>query len=211
MAREIVVNCDLDMTAGERVPASTYTLDLGSGPREVDLCDGHREALLDPLIEVVEQYGSRPLGANGAHKHAAGQPRSRAVLPAGSDPNALGTLLDRARSGQRRGSAPKGEREHACLFCPLDYASTGALRAHCGKQHGFGADDSIGAIYGRVCPLCGAGGYDVLTQHGARTHEIRSIAGLFAAAAAAGDPHGIVAERRSIATNVVEPAIGGAA
>jgi hypothetical protein len=191
MAREIVVHCDVDMRTGARVAGATYTLDLGRGPREIDLCEAHAKELVTPLQLVVDDLGSKPITPTAPQ---AGR-RSGA---------ATATSLDRlVTSDARHGKPPAGERSEPCPFCPLDYTTMTSIVTHCRNKHGFDPKATTADIFGRTCPICGAGGYDMLSTHAQHTHELGSVARLFAAAAAAGDEHGIVAERTALAENVM--------
>lgn len=193
MAREIVAWCDIEMANDERVEARTYTIALDGGPREIDLCDEHRKALIDPLRDVLASHGSivRQDGVAAAT-------RRQSAAVAANTPQAL---AERAARGSRRGTAPAGERSHACLFCPLDYASPTSLISHCASAHGF--ERTSLAVFGRRCPMCGESGWTVLSQHGQHAHDVASVSRLFVAARDAGDPHGVVAERVALASNVI--------
>ena len=195
MAREIVTHCDVDMRNDERVPGTTYTLDLGRGPREIDLCDVHAKELLGPLSSALDELGGKPLAPVKASSKATSK-RSAA--------GATGTLdVDVLLAGARYGKVvPPEQRTHPCPFCPLDYTSATSVIAHARKAHGFASKATTTDVFGRVCPLCGQGGFDILATHALHVHELPSVAALFAAAREAGDPHGIVAERVGLAKAV---------
>lgn len=188
MAREIVAWCDVDMRTDERVPAITYALDLGRGPREIDLCESHAKALLAPLVEVVEALGGKP-----SKPSKASPPIARQTAGSGS--------LDELLLSERRGRTPAGERDHPCPWCPLNYANATGLLGHIRKAHGFTSDASAADVFGAQCPLCGQA-YGSLGNHASKSHDIPGVAALFAAAREAGDPYGVVAERTALASQV---------
>jgi hypothetical protein len=195
MAREIVLWCDVDMRDDQRVPGSTRTLDLGHGPREIDLCDQHAKQYLEPLADILDELGSR------AERPQTLRPRADARKVQGL------SKLDNLLTTQRRGKLPDDDddgRGFQCLFCTLDYTNSGSLRVHIRKLHGF-TDAGFPEIFGRACPLCGQSGYGALSVHALNTHNQPNVSALFVAAREAGDPHGIVAERVALAQNVRLP------
>jgi hypothetical protein len=188
MAREIVAWCDVHMKVGERQPARTFTLDIGRGPRELDLCEVHEKELISPLADALEDFGAKPIAPASAVRRAANGPKSVEAL---------------ASASVRHGKRPTNERAHPCPFCPLDYTTMTSVVTHCRNKHGFASDATTADIFGRICPLCAAGGYDVMSSHAQQTHELGSVAALFAAAKEAGDEFGVVAERTALADNVM--------
>ena len=93
-----------------------------------------------------------------------------------------------------------------CPFCADNQKtySDGGLRMHCDKTHGFGSQKTE-TIYGFVCPLCKQREqYSLaLTGHIRKEHKpANSIAAAFIMARDNGDPHGIVAQRFKLASNV---------
>lgn len=67
MAREIVAFCDHHTdTTGERVPAQTRQIDIGAGPRQVEICDECYDVLVTPLEKLLAAHG-RDVSATGDH------------------------------------------------------------------------------------------------------------------------------------------------
>lgn len=58
MAKEIVTYCDVHLTRGEHLPASSvqFTVDQGM-PLEVDLCNDCHKELVEPLVALLNEYG----------------------------------------------------------------------------------------------------------------------------------------------------------
>lgn len=172
MAREIVLWCDAHLVDDERVPAQTVTVSIDGATTEIDLCDVDRKRYVEPLVELLREYGAPP----------------ETVVAAPS-----------RRAPQRHGIKPISGRAYECLWCGLDYAAESGLAQHVIKKHGFA---SLSVAYGNRCPLCAIAfpslGRHANKDHRnlAPRGRFEHYSQLFVAAARkAGDPHGIVDER----------------
>jgi hypothetical protein len=166
VAREIAVWCDIQFATDERVPGETVTVALnGAAPVEIDLCDDDRKRYVEPLAEILRQYGA-PASHQGARSPA------------------------RSSSDSRQGRPPSGDRHLQCLWCSATYAAQSGYLIHLRKRHGF---DSLADAYGEQCPLCGQS-FGSLGAHTTRSHEATQTAA-FILARDQGDPHGVVARR----------------
>ena len=60
---QIVSWCDACQAKGKSTKldlAEHFTVDLGEGPHELDLCKTHRKEMIDPLAKLVGEYGVIP-------------------------------------------------------------------------------------------------------------------------------------------------------
>lgn len=165
MSREVQVFTWCDVCVAP-TPGQTVTVALDyQAPLEVDLCADHREELVEPLMSLLAEHGSKP--QNGP------------ATPV--RPNA-------AIKGQRRGLPPTHERSMVCLWCGAGFASASGLARHTHLVHGF--TPKLAATYGRQCPMCGEVA-QMLGQHARARHQTNTAA-LFIDALKAGDKHKVV-------------------
>ncbi|GAB3952593.1 hypothetical protein GCM10029976_091110 [Kribbella albertanoniae] len=123
------------------------------------------------------------------------------VRPNSPEHNAMHATLTGTRKGRK--PADGGEREHYCLWCPLNYAASSGWAKHVKDLHGF--DSSLDAL-GTVCPVCGQEDVEIMGGHAVRTHAAiaTTATALFLWARDNDDPHGIYAQRRALGRNVQE-------
>jgi hypothetical protein len=187
------VDGDFVVRHDPRVEAVTRSFALDGKPAKlVDLCDPcNGELTLDELREVLKQFGV----TSGAGKPGPGPAKVRAEGPARL---ILANQVSGLRNGRERA---EGGKTFVCLWCPLDYSSSGWL-SHVQKKHGFkGIKDAVGV----TCPVCGQGPYETLSNHVSRAHdEFLSITEAFHWAKDNGDPFGVYRARHAAGQNVVE-------
>jgi len=172
-------------------PANTRTFAMDGGkPMDVDLCDPcNSEMTLDELRVCIKEFG------------VAADPARKTPRYAANAGGVAGTVEKFRLSGQRKGREPKEARTEQCLWCPMDYTSSGWL-GHLQKEHGFaGKKEALGT----QCPACGVDGFETVTVHIVRSHpEFPSGTAAFIWARDNKDPYGVYAERRAAGKNVVE-------
>jgi len=177
-----------------QTPADTRRFALDGRPaKSVDLCDDCDDVTtLAELREIIRRFGVVPEGKKGPGA------TDRQMAAGGG---AAATATKYALTGSRHGRTPRGPRSEQCLWCPLDYTSSGWL-SHLQKQHGFGGTkDALGS----QCPVCGADGFDMVSVHISRIHpEFPSTTAAFIWARDNGDPYGVYAARRAAGQNIVE-------
>jgi hypothetical protein len=63
--------CDICLAKGKEVPGDTVVVDLGAGPRAMELCPKDHNRLVGPLEAALEAHGVRvKAGAPTRRKHA---------------------------------------------------------------------------------------------------------------------------------------------
>lgn len=189
MATEIKVLrwCDRCAAAEMRAEAEERAFGLNGKQYKIDLCAACNEVVLAPLVDLVAELKLRPEKQEAAARVSATSPE--------------GIMAQSVNSGVRRGRPPaSGEREHQCLWCPLNFGGAASLTTHLQRVHGFA--DSTDA-YGGQCPACGKTGFQMMGMHAARIHpETPSASQLFSFAEEHGDPYGVVAARLAAGQNV---------
>lgn len=197
MATTIVRLCDIHMAKGdETVNGTEIKIGLDGKWRSIDLCPECEGDMLARLREIWHSLGA-PVREDVRPHRAGAMSRSQAAHQA----NSLEALLSRAENGERRGMAPAGERNNQCLWCPLDYVTLQALTKHLNTKHGI--EDHTPFLVAGPCPICGKSAGQ-LGGH-TRSHGF-TVSEAYRAAAAEGDPHGIVARTLALAP-VVEGGI----
>jgi hypothetical protein len=184
MAQEIIRLCDPCLVDhGTRADGAPFTVDIGDGPRLLDLCEAHRDELIKPLADALYLYGVKPVGG------APTLPRRRHRSPS-------------AAASARGSSGPKAVLDGAqvCPFCTYTVDAVSAMYRHMHVQHGF---TRLQRVMGHQCPLCGdkfsPGGKDNLTAHVLAAHGEPSVSRALLAGRAAGDPYGVDARVQAAA------------
>jgi hypothetical protein len=183
MAQEIVRLCDPHLIDHRtREPGQPYTVDLGNGPRVLDLCVEHHAELLKPLADALDLYGVKPVSGPIVKRRNKSGPAA---------------ALGRGESG--RAAIPDGV--HACPFCTFTVNAISAMYRHMEAHHGF---HGLQATMQRQCPLCGdrfaKGGTTSLAGHVQTAHAEPSVSRALLAARAAGDPYGVDARVQAAAS-----------
>lgn len=180
MAREMQVMawCDVHLADDEHVPmVASHTAILDGGKsRTLDLCEEHEAAMWKPLAGVV--------GLGALTEQVQPLPPPARVMAAGLPPRPGGSHA-RSSDGNTR----------TCLLCEATLEGRQVHNRHLVEAHGLPRPQ---ALYGGLCPLCA---HEFATPqghatHGWGVHQQPDLAALFAAAKAAGDPHGLVAAAR---------------
>lgn len=123
--------------------------------------------------------------------------RAELVDPLRELVDAVGVRPDPPSTGVPPRAAGGGQKPSKNLHvAPCLCGKAGAHDAHIRSAHKM----STGDLFGTRCPLCGETFQtaSVLGSHASRIHELRGSAHVFAQAERAGDPFGIVAERRQL-------------
>jgi predicted RNA-binding Zn-ribbon protein involved in translation (DUF1610 family) len=154
---QIIAWCDACQARGKSTKldlAEHFTVDLGSGPHELDLCKTDRKALIDPLLKLVGDYGVVP-ASNGRVKAKAAAKRVRSDefdcpecgdLIKGNRRNVISHLS--SIHGMSTVEASKvvptasGE-EKPCPFCGYVTGGGTGFRAHIVPMHGIEAWEKI--------------------------------------------------------------------
>jgi hypothetical protein len=126
--REVIIAlwCDVHMLAEEKVASTStnvITID-GSAPRQLDLCDEHRQQLLGDLAEYLVKYGTRPevkkrSYTKSAKKGTAPEPES---------------AFESASVGEI--PVKRVPRQLVCPECKATLRSGGGAASHIKKNHG---------------------------------------------------------------------------
>lgn len=206
----VLLTCDACHAWKDREVSTDVATVSVSAEQTLDLCPEHRDAL-SRVWALVAEWGVSPTPARRlsgrARTNGAGvSARSvSAAPPAEADPpaDAPGTAPQGPKK-QRGGKRARARRANATaastappgsFACPLctDTPST----AHALTQHFRARHNRTGSeVYGAVCPVCNhTGTAQGLGTHGRLAHGLTPVAALFAAATAAGDPHGVIASR----------------
>jgi len=184
MAQEIVRVCDPCLVEnGTRVDAAVVVLDLGAGPRAVDLCEAHQAELVKPLADAVDLWGVKPDPVPGKVK-APRKPRQQAAAAADGS-----TLVESMKTA---GSV------YACPWCDFEVNARTAFQSHAKRTHGV---SSVMRLIGTTCPVCGEvhsmAGPTNMDRHVKRVHGLASLSWAVRAARAIGDPFGVDARVRA--------------
>lgn len=181
--------CDLCLPTDVKVSATTHTLTLDGRTRTLDLCDGCVEAVVKPLQAMLDRYG-QPVSADGKVKRPYRRRQS-------SEPEPGATGQPGEPAADDAALYP-----FACIVCDHEpFTNRSGLFRHYGTRHGYPTTTERGdgvtteSVYGATCPLCGTEPSSFVGH--ARTEHRQPISALFTAAAAAGDPHGVVAAVRA--------------
>lgn len=180
MATEIVRLCDPHLIDhGTRTPGEAYTIDLGDGPRVVDMCEEHRDELLKPLADALYLYGVKPVGVPAAKQRNRSQP-------------ATATAVTRGEPGRQGGRRAITDGLHACPFCTFTVNAQSAIYRHMDRHHGF---HNLQGAMDHQCPLCGdrfpQSGKANLSMHVKNVHDQPTVTRALRAARDAGDPYGV--------------------
>ena len=183
----------------EATPGEERTYGVG-GRRwlHVDLCDSCDDQMTLAELRAVLAEAGVPIEAG---KSLGGRDRQSAGVRAGASPGGVAAMVAKnAVTGRRQGRTPVNGRSVQCLWCPLDYTTSGFI-GHV-KSHGFaGTKEALG----HVCPACGADDFEMVSVHIHRNHpEFASTTEAFIWARDNGDPFGVYKERRAAGQNVVE-------
>jgi hypothetical protein len=173
VSRRQIYVCDIHDNNGEEVIISNDQYFGFDGEWwKIGLCVVCDKEQIAAFRELVKQLGIKV-------------PASEVIKPGGG-------IVTTTPSNQAQVQGKK--KPSGCLFCDWR-GSVGAYNAHV-VRHGFA---TAGESYGGTCPLCGESGWEALGRH-AKAHQIESVFELFQSAIAAGDPHGVVAERLKAAS-----------
>lgn len=178
--------CDIHDAQHEAVER---TITVDGEPIIIDACDDY--------VTDLRNRGRLPVQTPSLNGKVT--PKAKAV------PAKAAVAAKKAVSTKRRpGSKPLARKtvkrpastDSPCAFCP-EVVKPSSFQGHA-KTHGF-----VTAMegYGDTCPL-DLVKHGRLSNHAKEEHDLANVGQLFKAAVEAGDPHGIVAERRKLATNV---------
>lgn len=166
-------------TSDDDALGRALTIDLGLGPRELDMC----KACESPLawLDMMELYSTvgRPVRAVGRQAKA----------------------TPKAAPREKAWDARTFPREYPCLFCQESFTDNAPLVTHLHSEHGLDFNSLP-----RRCPLCGitmpvanAKTMIGVQRHCASVHG-KSMPATWRQARDEGDPHGMVAELEAAIT-----------
>lgn len=199
---QVHIWCDQHYSSEQtRVGAHSYVLSLpGTQNAELDLCAECAQEMLQPLAALLATAGrpaqvmSRPSAGKGPGKAAGRGPDRAASGGESGGPSRMGRPRkdDRVRKPGEIGLLSEHEGGFGCMFCDMVSASFGGLKQHLSAKHAL----TVRMAFGTTCPLCGEE-HAMLGGHLTSAHMMPTHIHAFDAARAAGDPHGVVAERES--------------
>ena len=142
--REVTITlwCDVHQVINERVVATgTHVITIdGSAPRQLDLCDEHRQDLLGLLAEYLVKYGVQPEAKKRATRSA------KKTVPESEAASADGIREVGTRS-------KRVDRRVVCPECGDVLGSGGGASSHIKKRHG---EDAL-AVWRALTPEQRAG------------------------------------------------------
>lgn len=183
MVRKIVLLCSVHSERdGVDREAKTVRISVDGGAEvEVDVCTECDTQLIEPIRELVLEYGqlpetvSRPQPARRSHGQRGDfkcqycdkpykyrnslKEHLRVRHPEQAAQSAptmdVETLLAERAEGRFRGGTNESSliRGYPCLLDPLDYVGASGLSTHY-RNHHMMWRETLGDLYGTVCPIC---------------------------------------------------------